>query len=88
MQRIHGKYISSLQGRALRKALQQYKAELKKILELGIDPVDCTKAGNALFDPKKERLYLIDFEFWKEERTLDSGLDEEHLFLGFMKNIY
>jgi len=65
MEKINGKEIWKLEGRSKINALDQYKKELKKVINLGIYARDCNWSGNALFR-EDGKLYLIDFSLWRK----------------------
>ena len=60
-------------------AADQYKAELEKVLELGIFPDDSSAGYNTVFDRSKRKTYLIDFEFWRKGTIKE--LDRVHRYL-------
>ncbi len=63
MQKIEGVSFPLIPKNLRDKAINQYRAELEKILELEIYPEDA--AGlNVLFHTPEEKVYLIDFELW------------------------
>ena len=68
MERVHGVTPNKLEDGLLEEAGRQYKAELLKVLELGIYPTDVFHPSNAVFDTNKQRIFLIDFEGWDERR--------------------
>lgn len=69
MERIKGKNITDLRDSQRREAERQYRQELEKVLDLGICPEDSDFGGNSLFCEERDRLYLIDFEFWHKTKN-------------------
>ncbi|MEA3379094.1 MAG: hypothetical protein U9Q69_05680 [Nanoarchaeota archaeon] len=75
MQKIEGKPIPHLQKKEQKKALQQFRHAIKKVLNLQIFPMDYDWAENSLYSPLEEKLYLIDFAEW----SYDKGYRLKHL---------
>jgi hypothetical protein len=71
MQRIKGESIKELSGSSREEAIKQYKCEIAKVLELGINPVNSDFGKNSIFSYEDGKLYLIDFEYWSTNSTLD-----------------
>ena len=71
MQRINGIAINNLTPKQKRIVLLQHRREIEKVLDFGIFPFDSYQGyksclpPNALFNVLEQRLYLIDFEFWR-----------------------
>lgn len=50
------------------RALKQTQVELGKAIDIGFSPGgDCLNPNNYMYDAKKDRTYLIDFERWTYE---------------------
>lgn len=64
MERLKGQDIGDTFGTTREEAVRQYRQELEKVLDLGICPIDSSWGGNAIFG-EDEKLYLIDFESWR-----------------------
>lgn len=65
MQKISGTEICFLIGEERKKAVRQFKDEIKKVLELGIVPKDADWYANSIFNSEADKVYLIDFELWE-----------------------
>jgi len=71
MQRINGIAINNLTPKQKRIVLLQHRREIEKVLDFGIFPFDSYQGyksclpPNALFNVLEQRLYLLDFEFWR-----------------------
>ncbi|MBU4503067.1 MAG: hypothetical protein KKA79_10815, partial [Nanoarchaeota archaeon] len=52
-----------------------FKDEIRKVLDLGVYPNDCNWAGNALYDGKEKKVYLIDFSDWNKD-FFSNGIKE------------
>lgn len=66
MEKINGVHLSQLESSDLDKALNQYKSEIKKVLDLSVCPKDGVFGDNILYLPEKDSSYLIDFEDWEQ----------------------
>lgn len=65
MQRIKGETINGLAGIEKKEAIHQRNLELKKVSALNIHHPDSAHDDNSIFDMKRRKLYLIDFEHWR-----------------------
>lgn len=64
MQKIRGQHIDNLREEDRSEAYMQYREQIGKVLDLGINPKDSDWGGNSLYDSEDKKLYLIDFENW------------------------
>jgi tRNA A-37 threonylcarbamoyl transferase component Bud32 len=65
MQKIKGETIKDLRGIDKKEAIRQRKIELEKVSSLNIRHSDSAYDDNAIFDVKRKKLYLLDFEHWR-----------------------
>ena len=49
--------------------------QIKKSRELGYIPIDSSRPLNSLWDPINNKVYLIDFEFWKRTSVAEKRLN-------------
>ena len=84
MERIHGKDLLKFDRKSSEfiEAAEQYKAELEKVLDLGIVPDDSSAGYNAMFNQRKRKTYLIDFEFWRKGTKKE--LDKVRRYLKYI----
>lgn len=64
MQKIKGHHIDNVSEEERDDAYRQYREQIGKVLDIGINPKDCDWGGNSLYDSEEKKLYLIDFENW------------------------
>src|SRR3989338_9430889 len=65
MEKVDGRPIGyHLQDEELCEALEQYREQIRQVLNLGIAPRDIS-FRNTLFDRSHRKLYLLDFESWE-----------------------
>lgn len=61
---ISGGNLCKYNGKEYLKLLERAKLEYENVKKLGVITGDC-KCKNVLFSPKKNKIYLIDFQSWK-----------------------
>jgi hypothetical protein len=66
MQRIKGETIDDLSGIDKKEAIHQRKLELEKVSALNVHHPDSAHDTNSIFDIRRRKLYLIDFEHWRK----------------------
>lgn len=69
MKKIEGREMGNVQRKDREEAIQKLKAEIAKLLDLGICPRDSFSPSNAIFSETERRVYLIDFEAWMRNIT-------------------
>jgi len=73
IEKIIGKKGLYLNGDIKELAVKQLLVEVDKIIDLPIEPGDCTNPGNAIFNFEENKMYLVDFgmyEFIKGPKNL------------------
>ena len=71
MQKIKGREIWEFEGELHKEAGEKYRAELKKIVDLGIYPEDAHWHGNSIFNLEERKVYFIDFEYWRKAKPYE-----------------
>jgi hypothetical protein len=67
MQKIHGDEFTFLKGNTRKVAKKLLKQELNNVLDLGICPnKDALYCGNSIYNHDENKIYLIDFEGWRD----------------------
>ena len=87
MERVPGMHIRQLDDDLLEEATEKFRAEIIKVLELGIYPSDTPNSNNVIFDPQKRRAYLIDFEGWDERRS-EEAFQKLYKYITTEKNLF
>jgi len=63
MELVSGKTLEQIHKRERQRVLDAAQQQYEKARRLGFVPIDeC--GGNILWDPTRERVFLIDFEYW------------------------
>ena len=81
MERIKGKDFFDMSGEDRTEALRQFRVQLERILERGILPRDCGYGRNYLFNREQQKLYFLDFAYWREAED-KSELTEYRKLVG------
>ena len=69
MQKIKGMTIGNIAEADRSDAYRQYREQIGKVLDMGINPIDSDWHGNSMYDSDEKKLYLIDFGQWSRIGT-------------------
>jgi len=70
MEYIEGKNGFEISNEEYSYSARLWREELERARGLGFITYDSSHAGNFIWSPKKEKIYLIDFEMWEPMREI------------------